>query len=128
VESRGLAVELPLDVLADSQLGATVPIRDSTTRSGSWIGTAVVLMDVGANGLAFLTSKDQIVDVARALRRWVLRQPPKDLPLHLALRTKDLEVVIDLHSNPPTSEIVDFLTTAFDRFGSRPTEGDAPPA
>lgn len=97
-------LKLPKDVITELDLGG---IR---TRGAPELILAVEGVNLLASTITVAGLAGQLPTLARALRRWVSRQPAESHPIQLLVKGPDIDIKLELSPNVDTARIVTALT------------------
>ncbi|MCK9893624.1 ABC transporter substrate-binding protein [Frankia sp. AgB32] len=95
---------LPEDVIAELELG------ESGTRGAPELMIAVEGLNLFASFITVAGLAGQLPTLARALRRWVGRQPATGQPIRLLVKGPGTNMELDLPPNVDTARIVAALS------------------
>jgi hypothetical protein len=96
-------------VLPDEVIGQISPAAESL-RDVPALVLAIEGLDVAASVTTLASLHSQLPDLARSLRQWVTRRPPRSEPARLVIKGKDFEMKLTLPPNVSTATIVEAIS------------------
>jgi hypothetical protein len=99
-----IQLAFPDEIVSQIDLG-TETVRDIST-----LVIAIDSLDVTASIITLTGLRQQLPEIARAIRSWVLRRPREAEPAHLLVKGSDFEISLELPPNVHTSQIVDAIS------------------
>jgi len=95
---------LPDEVISQVDLGA------EAFRDVSALVIAIDCVDVTASIITLASLRQQLPELARAIRSWVTRRPRDAKPAHLLVKGADFEIRLKLPPNVQTSQVIDAIS------------------
>jgi hypothetical protein len=99
----GIQLALPDEITSQIECGR------EAFRDVSALTVAIDSLDVAASIITVVGLRQQLPDLARAIRSWVKGRPRDAEPAHLLVKGADFEVKLALPANVQTAQIIDAI-------------------
>lgn len=96
----GVQLELPDEIISQINVG------NDSFRDVAGLVIAIDSLDVAASTITLVGLRQQLPDLARAIRSWVKGRPRDAEPARLLVKNADFEMKIDLPPNVQTAQII----------------------
>jgi hypothetical protein len=100
----GVQLELPDEIISQ------INVSGDSFRDVAGLAIAIDSLDVAASVITVVSLRQQLPDLARAIRSWVMGRPRDAEPARLLVKNADFEMKIDLPPNVQTAQIVDAIS------------------